>query len=218
MSDVIENIDFKTMDIGKLRQYASHLRLAIAKTATKAEIIEAIDRKLNGRVAPEFATSESTLKPGYDRIKLLSDPMPDAMNYPVYVNANGYVCLIPRDVEVIVPHRVVRVLNDAQVRRTKQAMVSDNHGREIFTNTQVTVPSYPFQILEMNPGPEVLTTLELGKQKTAGPKRRYRQMFGRWPKPRELTRAIEQKLISLGDDEILEPSTEALLGTENTEA
>lgn len=218
MSEIIETPDFREMDIGKLRQYASHLRLPLAKTATKAEIIEAIDRKLNGRVAPEFATPESKVKPGYAKIRLLSDPMPGASNLPVYLNANGYVCMIPRDIDVIVPQRVVRVLNDAVVKRKKQSLISDAHGREIFTNTEVTVPSYPFQILEMNPGPEVLTVLEAGRQKTAGPKRRYKQLFGRWPKPRELTRAIEQKLISLGDDEILEPSTEKLLGSGDTEA
>jgi hypothetical protein len=214
VSEVIEQPNFNEMPIAKLREYAKHMRLPLAKTATKLEIIEAIDRKLNGRAAPEFAMSDSKVKPGYAKIRLLSDPMPGAANYPVFVNANGYVCMIPRDVDVIVPQRVVRVLNDAVVRRKKQALVSDNHGREVFTDTEVVVPSYPFQILEMTPGEEPLTILEKGKLKTIGPKRRYRQMFGRWPRPRELTRAIEQKLISLNDDEVLEASVEKLLGTE----
>lgn len=214
MNEVIENPNFNDMSIAKLREYAKHMRLPLAKTATKAEIVEAIDRKLNGRAAPEFATPTSQVKPGYAKIRLLSDPMPGASNLPVYLNANGYVCMIPRDVDVIVPQRVVRVLNDAIVKRKKQSLVSDNYGREIFTTTEVTVPSYPFQVIESNPGPEPLTVFEQGKQKTIGPKRRYRQLFGRWPRPRELTRAIEQKLISLGDDEVLDASTEKLLGTE----
>lgn len=212
MSEPIEAPDFVHMDIAKLRQYAAHLRLPLAKTAKKDEIIEAIDRKLKGRSIVEIADGETSLKPGYARIIVLSDPMPGAPNSPIYLNANGYQCTIPRDVEVVVPLRVVRVLNDAKVKRLKQQMVVDQHGREVFKDVTTVVPSYPFQIIEMKDGPEALTTLEMTKQKSAGPKRRYHQMFGRWPRPRELTRAIEQKLISLNDDETLDPSAEKLLG------
>ncbi len=142
--------------------------------------------------------------------------MPGASNLPIYLNANGYVCMIPRDVDVIVPNRVVRTLNDAKVSRRKQNLVSDNNGREVFKETTVIVPSYPFMVLETKDGPEVLTNLEIVKQRTAGPKRRYHQMFGRWPKPKELTRAIEQKLIKLGDDEELDSSALKLVGVEDT--
>lgn len=214
MAEQIETPNFHTMDIAKLRQYASHMRLPLAKTAKKDEIIEAIEKKLSGRIIPEFADESTELKPGYARIVVLSDPMPHASNFPVFLNANGYMCLIPRDKEVVVPNRVVRVLRDAKVKRFKQQLVQDNQGRETFKNTEVVSPSYPFQILEMKEGPEVLTSLEISKQRTAGPKRRYKQIFGRWPRPKELTRAIEQRLISLNDDEALDPVTESMLGTD----
>lgn len=217
MTEVIETPNFAEMDIGKLRQYAAHMRLAIPKTAKKEEIVKALEAKLAGKILPEFATAESKLKPGYARIKLLSDPMPGAMNYPVFLNCNGYLCTIPRDVEVIVPNRVVRTLNDAKVKRLRQTLVSDSNGREVFKESTVEVPSYPFQVLEQVPGPEPLTALELAKMKEMGPKRKYRKLFHRWPRPRELTRAIEQKLITLDDDETLEAGTEALLGSEDRE-
>lgn len=210
----VDVIDFKEMDIGTLRQYAKHARLAIPKTATKLDIIKALEHKTNGRVLPEFAKETSKVKPGYDKIRLLEDPMPDAANYPVYVNANGYVCMIPRGIDVIVPHRVTKVLNDALVARKKQSIVSDKDGIERTRDITTIVPSYPFQVLESNPGPNVLTKVEIGKLKTAGPKRRYRDKFGRWPRPKELTRAIEQGLIKLDDDEQLDNATSALLGTE----
>lgn len=210
----IETPNFEDMPIAKLREYASHMRVAVAKTATKAEIIEALHRKLNGKVVPEFASKDSELKPGYARILILADPMPGAENLPVFLNCNGYACTIPRDKEVIVPMRVVRTLNDAKVKRKKQSIVSDHNGREVFRETDVTAPSYPFQVLEMKPGPEVLTNLEISKRKTMGPKRRYRAMFGHWPKPRELTRAIEQKLISLESDEQLSAATEKMYSEE----
>lgn len=198
----VESPNFEEMTIGKLREYASHMRVAVAKTATKVEIIEALNRKVRDRAVTEIATSDSEVKPGYAKITVMQDPMPDAMNYPVYVNANGYVCTIPRGIPVIVPMRVVRTLQDAQVKRKKQSVANVN-GREQFTETEITSPSYPFQIHEMVPGPEVLTTLEQAKLRTIGPRRRYRDIFGRWPRPKDLTRAIEQGLIKLQDDEVL---------------
>jgi hypothetical protein len=214
---LIETPNFSEMPIGKLREYASHLRVALAKTDTKEEIIEKLESKLSGKVIPELANSASKLKPGYARIRLHEDPMPGASNLPVYVNANGYVATIPRGVEVIVPMRVVRVLNDATVNRRRQQTSADANGREAFKETTVSVPSYPFQILELAPGPEVLTTLEMAKAKTIGPRKRYADMFGRWPKPAELTRAIEQKLISLNDDETLGSSEEQILSNKATQ-
>lgn len=214
MSDdfnTVETPKFEDMAIGTLRQYASHLRVALAKTATKAEIIKSIEAKLNGKVVPEFAEPDAKVKPGYAKIRLLEDGSPGASNYPVFLNCNGYICTIPRGVDVIVPQRVVRTLNDAVVHRKKQQIVSDNHGRETFKDVTTIVPSYPFQILEMTPGPEVLTSLEATKRRTMGPRNRYRAMFGRWPKQAELVRAIEQGLIKLDNGEIMgeTPQTEA---------
>jgi hypothetical protein len=210
----IESINLNEMDIGKLRQYASHLHLAVPKTATKKDIIDLINQKVQGRAIPVLADKDTELKPGYSKIRVLSDPMPGASNLPVFLNANGYTCMIPRDKDVIVPNRVVRVLNDATVMRRKQTLVADANGRETFKETTVQVPSYPFMVLESKDGPEVHTNLELSKQKTMGPKRRYREMFGHWPRPRELTRAIEQGLIKLDVNETLPAASEKLLNTD----
>lgn len=207
----LETPNFEEMDIGKLRQYASHMQVPLAKTATKDEIIKVILRKLSGRSTATIADEASTVKPGYSKIKVMSDPTPGASNLPVYVNCNGYTCLIPRDVEVIVPERVVRTLNDATSQRRKQQLVTDKDGREVFKEITVTAVSYPFQVLEKNPGEEVLTALEISNQKTNGPRIRYAKMFGHWPTPAQLTRAIEQKLISLEEEETLDPGDEKLL-------
>lgn len=215
MSDEFERPDLHAMDIGQLRKYASHARVALSKTATKQEIIEALDRKLNGKVIPTLADGTTELKPGYARIKILPDPMPDSKNLPVYLNCNTSTFWIPRDVEVVVPLKVIRTLQDATVMRRKQSMVQDQHGREMTRETQVKSLSYPYIVLDIRPGPDVLNAFEIAKQKTAGPKRRYKEMFGRWPRPAELTRAIEQRLIKLTDDETLDPAAEALLSTSN---
>lgn len=208
---IIETPDFAGMQIGKLREYASHLRVALAKTDSKQDIIKKIEAKLSGKVIPEIANSATQVKPGYAKIRIHEDANPGASNLPVYVNANGYVATIPRGIDVVVPMRVVRVLNDALVNKRRQSIVRDSEGRETFKETTVKVHSYPFSVIEMVPGPEVMTTLEAAKQKTIGPRLRYAKMFGRWPKPQELTRAIEKGLISLEDDEMLGASEQAVL-------
>lgn len=213
MSDnEITTPNFNEMEIGKLRQYASHLRVPLAKTATKSDIIEAIERKLNGRIMPELAGANDAPPPGYAKIRVLEDPTPGAANIPVYINANGYVATLPRGVDIIVPQRVVRVLNDAVVRRRKQSIVVDPQtGRETFKETTVTTPSYPFQLLDATRGPEVLTAHEQNKKKMQGPRKRYRNLFGHYPKPGELKRAIEQGLIKLDDHDVVPETSSAIL-------
>lgn len=195
--------NFEEMEIGKLRQYASHMQVAVPKTATKKDIIAAISRKLKDRQAPVLAEATDKVPPGHAKIILLEDPMPGASNYPVFLNANGYLCTIPRGKPVIVPMRVVRTLQNATVNKRKQSLMTDEYGREKFVESTVVVPSYPFNVLDMTPGPEPLTALEQAKMKTIGPRRRYRELFGHWPKNGQLTRAIEQGLVSLDVNEDL---------------
>lgn len=210
MNDIV-SVDFDAMKISELREYAAHMRIPLAKTATKEEIKEAIKRKLAGRAAPVLAKQGDKVPPGHAKIIINEDPNPGSMQVPIYLNANGYVCTIPRGKEVIVPMRVVRVLQDAKVNRLVQKEVQDQYGRMVFQNTTVTVPSYPFQVLEVNPGPEPLTILEKQKLRSNGPRKRYAEMFGRYPRPAELRRAIEKGLIKLHEDETVEvPSPDML--------
>lgn len=195
--------NFQEMDIAKLREYSKHLRIAAVKTWSKEDYIKAIDSKLNGKHVPELANSYTTVPPGYAKITILEDATPGSQNIPVYLNANGYVCTIPRGVPVIVPMRVVRTLNDATVNKRKQALVSDQHGREVFKETVVKAPSYPFQTHEMTPGPEVLTAHEKGKVRQARLRKQYKALFMRYPGPGDLARAIEKGLINIQDGDQL---------------
>lgn len=212
----IELPNFEEMEIGKLRQYASHMQVAIPKTATKKDIIEALSKRRRDKQAPILADATSEVPPGHAKIIVLEDPMPGASNYPVFLNANGYLCTIPRGKPVIVPMRVVRTLQDALVNKRKQSLITDEHGREKFVESTVVVPSYPFNVLAVTPGPEPLTALEKTKMKTIGPRRRYRDVFGHWPKNGQLTRAIEQGLISLKEDEDLSSGERVAAGKDAT--
>lgn len=207
--------DFDNMPIGKLREYASHMQIALAKTASKEDIKQAIMRKLEGKAAPMLAGAEDRVPPGHARIIINEDPTPGAKNYPIPFNINGYVCTVPRGKEVIVPKRVVRALQDAKVKRLTQKSIQDQYGREVFQNAVVTVPSYSFQVLEFVDGPEPLTPLEAQKKRTMGPRKRYREMFGRYPRPAELVRAIERGFISLSEDEELTVSESMIVNKED---
>lgn len=214
MSNEIARPDFADMPIGKLREYASHMQLPLAKTATKEEIRQAIEKKLAGRTAAVLASKDGKVPPGHAKIIINEDATPGSKNFPIYMNVNGYQCTIPRGKEVIVPMRIVRALTDAKVKRRSQMEVQDEYGRNIFRETTVTVPSYPWQLLDSTPGPEPLTALEISKQKSMGPRRRYRDLFGHWPRGNELNRAIEKGLISLQDDEELTTASAMLVGNE----
>jgi hypothetical protein len=209
--------DYESMPIGKLREYASHMQIALAKTATKEEIKEAIYRKQAGRAGPILASKGDKVPPGHSLIIINEDANPGAKNFPIPFNINNYTCTVPRGKEVIVPNRVVRILRDATVKRLVQKTVQDQYGREVYQNAVVTVPSYSFQVLESAPGPEPLTPLEQQKQKTMGPRKRYRQMFGRYPRPAELVRAIEKGFIKLDQEEEL-AGVEAMMVTKEETA
>lgn len=203
--------DFDTMPISTLREYASHMQIPLAKTAKKEEIKAAILHKLAGRSMALLATKDGATPPGHAKIIINEDPTPGSQQIPVYLNCNGYVCTIPRGKEVIVPMRVLRTLQDAKVKRQVQTRVPDEFGREVFRNTTVVVPSYPYQLLDKTEGPEPLTNHEKQKQRTTGPRARYAAMFGHWPRPVELRRAIEKGLIKLHDDEVADVGSSAMI-------
>lgn len=199
----VETPNLKDLSIAQLREYAKHLRLPLERTATKEDILKIIENKLNGRIVPTLASQNNAVPPGYAKIRVLEDPTPGSANIPVYINNNGYEATLPRGVDIVVPMRVVRGLNDAAVNRKKQTIAPDAQGREAFRETVVRTPSYPFQVIEVNPGPEVRTAHEQNKLKLQRPREKYRDLFGRWPRGGDLTRAIEKGLIKLGDDDSL---------------
>lgn len=211
---LISGPDFNSMTIQMLRQYASHAGVVVPKTANTEDIRRLLNAKLRDKSMPELADNTSVVRPGYAKIIVHKDGSPGAQNYPVFVQINGYQCTVPRGKEVIVPNRILRVLQDAQVNRTDST--TDDANLRATAPTKTRVHSYPFTILEGPvPGPEPLTPLEAAKARVLAPRKRYQQMFGHWPKRGELKRAIEQGFIKLDSEtETLSASEEKLVITE----
>lgn len=203
--------DFNEMPIAKLREYAKHMQIPMSRDAKKEELIDAIKHKLEGRTAAVLAEEGGKVPPGHAKIVINEDPTPGSKNFPIYMNVNGYQCTIPRGKEVIVPQRIVRALADAKVKRRQVQFIPDQYGREFPREVTVTVPSYPYQVLEMTPGEEPLTPAEIRKKVTFGPRKRYAELFGHWPRPAELRRAVEKGLIKIQDDEHINLASDVTL-------
>lgn len=200
MSDTL-SANLEDLEIGQLRAYAKTMRIALAKTDTKPEIIKAIQSKLAGKSLAQIADSNTQLRPGTARIRLLEDPKPGASNYPAFASVNGYSVTIPRGVDVIVPLNIVEILQNAVVNQRRQTMVAGPSGREEFRESTVKVPSYPFQILDIRHGESPKSPLEKQKEKMMGPRKQFNTKFLYWPTRAELARAIEQGLITLHTEE-----------------
>lgn len=195
-NEVASNDALDAMNEQKLRQYADLMRVPVSKDMTRKEIIAAIKSKQRDRSTVEVAESGSRPKPGWARIEVLRDPSPGATNRPVYVNANGYKVTVPRGVDVDVPIKVVNVLNDSRslkVSEDPEKPFNDpRRYRREFLHT------YPFQVKDINHGPDPRPGLERTKAAKFGPKAEFREKFGRYPRKGELLQAQKEGFVSLG--------------------
>lgn len=201
----MSNANFKEMTVGQLKEVAKHMRVAVDKNATAEEIIAALSKKQRGRTVADIAQKGSSLQPGYARIKL-DETQTSNRQIPVYVFDNGLEYTIPRGVEVDVPIRIMNHLRNAKVKRRRQIDGEDGRPKTTFLD----VLQYPFQVVDIAPGPEIKTKREEAAERLIGPRRRYRDMFGRWPRPRDMSRAIEAGILKLNAEEDL-PQSEIML-------
>lgn len=197
--------NFKDMTVGQLKEVAKHMRVAVNKDASAEEIIEALNKKQRGRQVADIVEKGTSLKPGYARIRI-DETQNSNRQIPVYIFDNGLELTIPRGVEVDVPLRIVQHLRNSVVKRRRQVDGEDGRPK----TTYLDVLQYPFQIIDMNNGPDFKTKREQSAERLIGPRRRYRDMFGRWPRPRDMTRAIEHGLLTLNPEEEL-PQSEVML-------
>lgn len=192
----------KSMEIAQLRKYAAIARVAITRDMDKNEIITAIKAKQRDRDTIRIAEVGNAPAPGWTRIVLHRNGSPGALNRPLYINANGYKCTVPVGVEVDVPHKVVEVLNNSiEMRKEPDTEKRDRYGLVAYKD--VPVHCYPFQTIASTPGPDPRPGREKTEASRYGPRYKFMQMFGRWPKRAELLEAIKEGLIRLDSSDTL---------------
>lgn len=193
--DKVKKDQFDEMNDIQLRKYADLMRVPVTNAMTEDELRSAIRAKQKDRQTVEIAETGTRPKPGWARIEILRDGTPGASNRPVYVNANGYRVTVPRGVEVDVPIKVVRVLNDARsVKVTEDPNEPYNSPRRW---RRELLPTYPFQVKDIVEGPDPRPGLEATKIAKQGPREEFRQKFGRYPRKGELLQAQKEGFVSI---------------------
>lgn len=179
----------------QLRKYADLMRIPLTSTMERAEMLTIIKARQKDKQTVEIAETGTRPKPGWARIELLRDGSQGATNRPVYVNANGYKCTVPRGVEVDVPIKVVGVLNDCRSIRVSED--PDKPFNDPRRYKREMLPSYPFQVKDINPGPDPRPGLEKVKEAKHGPREEFRTKFGRYPRKGELLQAQKEGFVTL---------------------
>lgn len=173
-------ISLNKLEIGELRKKASQqFGIKLTREHKKEDIIRdivAVVSKANFAEA-----SDGDLKPGYARIKLTT--IAGKVTFPVYQNTNGYYCFIPPGIEVDVPIKVVETLRHAEEMKKVQ--------NEFGEYEDVMQPSYPFELIAMNKGPDPKPGYEVQRDMKWKPYREFYEQNGFWPSAKvlEQTRA-----------------------------
>lgn len=188
------------LTIAQLRQYAKLYNVVVEKTATKQDIINALQAKMKSKQVLKVADESKAPPPGRWRIVLQKDPTIGAKagSRPVPVFVNGYRCDIPRGIAVDVPEKVVRLLETC-----KHPQVVDDPERSGYSKIEL-LPSYPFQVLDKTEGPDPAPGFEKIKEASYRPRERFWQLFDYWPSKAQLREAQEAGLVSLRSGEFLD--------------
>lgn len=176
--------DLDGLDIAKLRQRASQLKLSYSKTASKEQLKELIQSATNGAVDRLFGVQEGDRPPpGWARIEIQRNPDPRASNADVYCQVNGYAVLIQRGKPVDVP---IKILRGALMTAKMEVLRDTANNAPGDDPVWDMVYSYPFNVLDINEGPDPRPVLETVAAKRNAPRRRFWTENGYWPKPKEL--------------------------------
>lgn len=160
----------------------------------KDTIIQAIKRINKEGGYQDFALDASKIDPdrippGWAKIKLFKENITGALNFPLPVGHNGYIIGIPRDVEVLVPIKVVDgPLQDAV---EKRRMYNPATGERTVQEVHVQ----PFQEYGRTPGPDPRPNLT--RERKFRPRQQFRDTYGFWPTADQLRAAIQDGNISL---------------------
>jgi hypothetical protein len=187
-----DNYDLDNLGIAELRKLASTVyRLPLTRDMTADDIRKLIKSKeKKGDFAQLAEFNGDAPRPGWARVIIHKDNNPSSSNRPVYLSINGYRITIPRGVEVDVPIKVVGVLNDAKQRFLKEntSVGTGDPNRFFWEDSH----SYPFSVVNMTSGPDPKPGNEKNREKQMGPRIRFRDKFGYWPKREELREAMRR--------------------------
>lgn len=173
-----------TLPAGTLRKKAeTQFGLKLAASTNKEDIINAIIGQAQrfdfGRI-----NGSDELKPGWARIKL--HPPAGRPPSPVWLSVNGRSITIPMNVEVDVPIKYIRVLENAE------EIHSDTDGDGMHVDWESNA-SYPYSVLQTKDGPDPMPGFEVAREKKLAPKRAFYAKHEHWPNKQELQNFLERE-------------------------
>lgn len=180
MSDLNKYLEqLASAPIAEVRKAASTYKVKWTRDMTVEELIDAIKGSVSAGKYALTAVGDMP-QPGWARILVHSDPSPNAPNRPVYVSVNDYAVLIPRDVEVDVPKKIVEALANSKSAKLKEdpSQPQNSPNRYRF----VEVANYPFSMIAYVPGPDPRGEYERNAAAAKRPRIAFRDKFGYWPK------------------------------------
>lgn len=191
-------IPLEDQDEAVVREKAVNVyRIPLSGSETKQQIIDAIRRRNSSGQNVDFALdgrNVDKIPAGWSKINLYKESIPGSQNYPLPVGCNGYICGIPRGVDVLVPNKIVGVLQDSVERRWVEDKTAVAQGQRVrFMPTEVHVN--PFTILGSTPGPDPRPNTT--KAFRYGPRKMFRDVYGFWPSAAALKEAIKDGTVSL---------------------
>lgn len=192
-NDLIAVLD--SLSTAELKKKAAVYRIQLTKDMDHDAILAQVKAKVStGKYA--FEAIGDAPKPGYARIRIFNDPSPSASNRPVYVSVNGYSVLIPREVEVDVPIKIVEVLANA-----KSARLVENKSEPLSSASRFAfkeVQNYPFAVVSVTHGPDPRGTYEKAAAAKERPREAYREKFGYYPSDEDLKEALRSGELTIG--------------------
>lgn len=163
----------EVLPMAELRKRAvQHFGLKLSREMTKEDVLTMVIGEVAKRNYAGIADGD--LRPGYARIKL--QKVGWRSSFPAYINANGYECFIPYNINVDVPLRVLESLDHAE-----EFTVSDGVEDGSYEIKQSYVQSYPYQLIERCEGPDPKPGIEIQREQKLKPKYLFREQFGFWP-------------------------------------
>lgn len=174
----------KALDIGQLRRAAKLLGITAERTWSKEDFVEAIQSKQDpsDMISAVFDKSIGPA-PGYARVLIHRNPTTNHMNGPVHLGVNGRLIAMPRGAEFDIPIPFVEALKNATslVMEAAGAATKNSPGGVYEEQERA---SYPYQVLQINPGPFVNTND--GRAAKYVKRKAFFDLYGAWPLSGEL--------------------------------
>ena len=192
-----ERPNYSELTIGEARKLAKEMSVPLEKTAKLEDIRRLLQDVANGTVtAPEIDPNDYDNPlyippPGMAVITLSRTANAGSSRRQAYVSVNGYRTLVPRGRKVLVPIKVVEVLQNSTM-----TIVTEDENKKLNDRDRYVIEDVecnPVQVWKWTPGepPAKYDGGEAMAKRIMRPRQKFFDQFQYWPSTAELKEAIK---------------------------